>query len=81
MVVGETFVISLVGAAVGVGLSFLAVRLLGNLDTLQGVLDPEYTSGVFGRALAAAVGIGFLGAIYPATRAALLVPLEALRRE
>lgn len=81
MVIGETLVISLAGAALGVGLSFFAVQVLGQLDTLRGVLDPDYTAAVFARALATAVGIGFLGAIYPALRAALLAPLEALRRE
>jgi putative ABC transport system permease protein len=81
MVVGETLAISLAGAAVGVGQSVLAVRLLEDLHSLSGVLDPEYTSDVFARALSAGVGIGFLGAVYPAARAAFLEPLEALRRE
>ncbi len=81
MVIGETLILSFVGAGVGVGQSFFAVQLLENLASLRGVLDPEYTTGVFVRALSTAVGIGFLGALYPALRAAFLVPLEALRRE
>ena len=81
LVIAETLVISLAGAALGVGLSFFAIQFLQELDTLRGVLEPEYTSAVFGRALATAVGIGFLGAIYPALRAAFLSPLEALRHE
>ncbi|MBI5088277.1 MAG: ABC transporter permease, partial [Actinobacteria bacterium] len=81
LVVGETLAISVVGAGIGVGLSFVAVNVLQHLDTLQGVLEPDYTAGVFGRALTTAVGIGFFGAVYPAARAALLAPLEALRHE
>lgn len=81
MVVGETLLISLAGAAAGVALSFLGVRALQGLPSLEGVLEPVYTAGVFGRALATAVGIGFAGALYPAMRAAFLAPLEALRRE
>ena len=81
MVVGETMVISIGGAAIGVGLSFIAVHLLQGLGSLSGVLDPQYTADVFGRALATAVGIGLLGALYPAARAAFLAPLEALRHE
>lgn len=81
LVVGETLVICLVGAGVGVGLSYVAIQVLQHVSTLVGVLHPQYTAGVFGRALITANGIGFLGAAYPALRAALLVPLEALRRE
>jgi putative ABC transport system permease protein len=81
MVVGETLVISLLGAAAGVAESMVAVQLLQNVRSLAGVLDPQYTAGVFGRALLSGIGIGFLGALYPAARAAFLVPLEALRRE
>jgi ABC-type antimicrobial peptide transport system permease subunit len=51
------------------------------LANLQGVLHPEYRPDVFVRALTTATGIGLLGALYPALRAAFLVPLEALRRE
>ncbi len=81
MVIGETLAISIAGAALGVGVSFVAVEVLQRLDSLRGVLDPSYTLDVYGRALATALGIGVLGALYPALRAALLVPLEALRRE
>jgi putative ABC transport system permease protein len=81
LVFGETLIVSLVGAAVGVGLSALAVQVVSRLASLQGVLQPEYRLAVFGRALATATGIGLLGALYPALRAALLAPLEALRRE
>ena len=81
MVVGETLIISVAGGAIGVGLSFVGVQLLQNLSSLRGVLDPAYSTNVFERALATALGIGLLGALYPALRAAFLAPLEALRRE
>lgn len=81
LVVTETLVISLVGAAVGVGLSYLVVQVLQHVSSLVGVLHPDYTAGVFGRALLTASGIGLLGAAYPAIRAAVLTPVEALRRE
>lgn len=81
MVIAETLVISLAGAAIGVVISFLGVQILQEVESLRGVLEPEYTGAVFARALSTAIGIGFLGAIYPALRAALLAPLEALRHE
>ncbi len=81
MVVGEALVISLLGAGVGVGIGYGVVLLLEQLPSLVGVLSADFTAGQFGRALWVAAGIGFLGAIYPALRAAFLQPIKALRRE
>jgi putative ABC transport system permease protein len=81
LVLGEALAISLGGAAAGVGLAYVLVRILARLPDLAGILDPSYTPGVFARALVTAAAVAFLGALYPATRAARLAPLEALRRE
>jgi len=81
LVLGEAVVIALVGAMVGVGLGFLAIRGLQDVPELVGVFQPDYPAGIFGRALGLAVGIAFIGALYPAIRAALLEPMDALRHE
>jgi putative ABC transport system permease protein len=81
LVLGEALTISLGGAAAGVGLAYVLTRILARLPDLAGILEPTYTAGVFGRALITAAAVAFLGALYPATRAARLAPLEALRRE
>jgi len=81
LVIGEALVISIGGAGIGVGLSFLGVRILQRLPELRGILEPQYSNGIFGRALFLAGGMALFGAIYPALRAAFMVPLEALRRE
>jgi len=81
MVIGEALIISVIGAGVGVGIAFGVVLLLEQLPSLVGVLSADFTAGQFGRALWVAAGIGFLGAIYPALRAAFLQPIKALRRE
>jgi putative ABC transport system permease protein len=81
LVLGEALTISLGGAAAGVGLAYVLTRILPRLPDLAGILEPTYTAGVFGRALITAAAVAFLGALYPATRAARLAPLEALRRE
>jgi putative ABC transport system permease protein len=81
LVVGEAMFISVIGAALGVAVSFGATAILERLPSLRGILDPAYTADVFWRALYTAAGIGFFGALYPALRAALVAPLEALRHE
>lgn len=81
LVFGEAFVIALIGAIIGVVLAFAAVRILADLPELDGVLKPNYEAWVFWRALATAVAVTALGALYPSLRAARLSPQEAMRRE
>jgi putative ABC transport system permease protein len=81
LVMGEAALISLGGAVVGTAMGFVAIRLIGRVPELIGVFQPDYPASVFGRALGIAVGMAALGALYPAIRAALLAPLEALRHE
>lgn len=81
LVVGEALLISLFGAATGVGLSFAVTRVLERTPALLGILHADFTAGIFWQALYTAAGIGLLAAIYPAIRAARLEPLAALRRE
>ncbi len=81
LVVGEGVVLALVGAAVGVGLSFAAVDALERLPALNGVLHADYTQQAFWRGLYTGLGMAVIGALYPALRAANLKPLKALSRE
>ena len=81
MVVCEALCIGLVGAGLGVGLSFAATEVVGQLPSLVGVLHPNYTATAFWRALYTAFAMSLLGGLYPAVRAARLAPLEALRHE
>ncbi len=81
LVLGEAIMIGFAGAAIGVGLAWGLATILSRLPDLVGILHPTYTAGVFVRALLTAGAVAFLGALYPAVRAARLSPLEALRRE
>jgi putative ABC transport system permease protein len=81
LVVGEALLISILGAAIGVGFSFLATTLIENVSSISGIFEAEYNADVFFRALGIAAGIGFIGALYPGMRAAFLKPLKALRHE
>lgn len=81
LVFGEAALIALVGAALGVGLAFVAVIVLSGLPELSGILKATYEPWVFGRALVTATMVTALGALYPALRAAQLSPQAAMRRE
>jgi putative ABC transport system permease protein len=81
LVMGEALLISLLGAAVGVGLSFALTTALEKLSSLRGVLEAQFSTGVFWTALYTAIVIGVLAALYPSLRAAVLRPGVALRRE
>ena len=81
LVLGEALLVSLVGALVGVFLGWVAINVLQHLAALRGVFHPVYDAAIFGRALAFAFAVAFVGALYPALRAAFLSPLEAMRRE
>lgn len=81
LLLGECLVLALLGAALGVALSFVVAGALTHLPALQGLLHPNYTPGAFGRALYTALAMTVIGALYPTMRAALLSPLKALSHE
>ncbi len=81
LVILEAVTISLAGAMLGCLVGWLAVLGIERAPELLGVFQPEFTAEVFGRALGIAIGMALVGSLYPALRAAYLVPLEALRHE
>jgi ABC-type antimicrobial peptide transport system permease subunit len=81
MVICEALAVGTLGAAFGVGLSFAATQVIGQLPSLVGILHPVYTASAFWRAIWTAGAMSLVGGVYPAARAARLSPLEALRRE
>ncbi|MCU1456161.1 MAG: transporter permease [Actinomycetia bacterium] len=81
LIAGEGLFMGLLGAMVGVLATWGLTQWLAHLPALLGLLHPQYTADIFWRALGVALGIGFLGAMYPALRAAFLSPATALSRE
>ncbi len=76
-VLTESITLSTFGGLVGITLGFLVAKLIAALTPLPAQL--ELWSVVLGIGITAGVGL-FFGA-YPASRAASLDPIEALRRE
>jgi putative ABC transport system permease protein len=73
----EAATVSVFGAAIGIGLGIALSQLVASLSPLPATVAPW--SIVFGLAVGATVGI--LAGIYPASRAARLDPIAALRQE
>ena len=76
-VLTESVTLSILGGIVGIGLGFLAALTISAVTPLPARLEPW--SVVLGIGITAGVGLFF--GIYPASRAAALDPIEALRRE
>ncbi len=81
LVMGETFIVALTGAGLGLLFGWLAVNALQHVQELRGYFHPTYDLNQFVRALSFAIGVAILGALYPAIRAARLSPMAAIRRE
>ena len=81
LIVSEALGISLVALALGLGVGVLAAHLFTAQTGLSNLVSPDFTASVFIWGLAFALGVGILGAAYPAWRALQLSPIEALRRE
>ena len=75
----ESIVIAVLGALIGVGLSFGLVQLLGPYSPTGNA--PIITTTAIGVAFSAGVSIGIIAGLIPAIKAARLDPIVALRYE
>ncbi|RME42138.1 MAG: FtsX-like permease family protein [Caldilineae bacterium] len=73
----ESIVISVIGGGIGILLGILGSLLIGNLADLRTVVTP----GAVLLATGFSIAVGLFFGIYPATRAARLSPIDALRYE
>jgi putative ABC transport system permease protein len=73
----EAVTLSTTGAAIGVGIGFAFAKLISAVSPLPAAV--ELWSVIVGVAVGA--GVGVIAGVYPASRAALLDPVAALRQE
>ncbi len=81
LILGESFFIGILAAAVGALLGTGVIKLIMLVPQVSAFLEPSYSINIFTRALGVALLVGLFGGLYPAYRASRLSPLEALRYE
>ena len=81
LVVSEALAICALALAIGLALGYAAAQVFADHAEAGPLLQPDFTAGVFAWGLAFALGVGVLGAAYPAWRAVSLEPVAALRHE
>jgi len=80
MILGEGTAVSLLGGLAGLVFGVIGAEVLVRWAP-RGFLGTQYAPLLFAEAMAVALGLGFLGALYPAWKAGRLRPIEALRYE
>lgn len=81
MILGESIILTLVAAVVGVILGIVAVEIILNFLITSQSFHAVLTIDTLLKAFLVAFLVGILGGLYPAYRASRLAPTEALRYE
>ena len=81
MILSESFVLSLAGAAAGIVGAVCLTRIISHLPEAEGLVRPNISPDVIFTGFLLALLVGLVGGAYPAIRGANLAPTEALRYE
>lgn len=79
MVLLESILLSIIGAVIGIAVSYLLVSMLTHMPAVNGLIEGKIRFGVVMQGMTIAIVVGFLGGLLPAYAASKLSPAEALR--
>jgi len=77
----EAVVLSIVGAVAGAVFALVLLQVLTHVPTVSGLIDGRIRPLLLLEGFGIAIGVGLLGGILPAQRAARMLPVAALRYE
>lgn len=81
MVLWESVLLSLLGAALGIVAGYTGVHCLEHMNFMKGRIEGDFPPGLVALTFAAALCLGIAGGILPALRACSMRPQMALRSE
>ncbi len=81
MIIGESLLISLVGAIGGISAAWILGRVLSQSPGTSLLVPHGLSHAALALGCVAAIVAGVAGSLYPAFRAASVPPIEALRYE
>jgi putative ABC transport system permease protein len=79
LVLCESAVMGVLGGIVGVGLGAATLAILEKAPAIRGLLEPDLSWELVGRAVAIALVVGIVSGLYPAWRSSRLSPSVALQ--
>ncbi len=79
MILGEAFLLSILGGLLGNALGVAMIYGVNQVPALMGMMDNAYSPALFIEAMLVALFLGAMGGLYPAWRASRLQPVEAMR--